>query len=218
MAKAAKKNLAVGVAEAEIVWRGSADLRPLLVPLAELHADPANVNVHDERSLGAIAGAYARFGQQKAVVIDEHGVVRAGNGQLVAAGRLGWTHLAATVSDLSGVELMAYSLADNQVPKLARWDVRAVAAQLKALQAEGAAIADLGWSDYELGPMLAADWSAKGDGTPSTAVRPLILGAGEQATVDEAVQALGELMDDATLGVGRCLELICRGYLAAMGR
>lgn len=50
-----------------------------------LSADPANVRLHDERSIRAIKASLQRFGQQKPVVIDEAGVVIAGNGMLEAA-------------------------------------------------------------------------------------------------------------------------------------
>ncbi len=49
------------------------------VAVDRLLADPANVRVHDARNLAAIKGSLARFGQQKPIVVDAKGVVRADN-------------------------------------------------------------------------------------------------------------------------------------------
>ena len=50
------------------------------LPLSAVVPDPANVRQHDQRNLDAIRGSLARFGQQKPIVVDRNGVVRAGNG------------------------------------------------------------------------------------------------------------------------------------------
>src|SRR5262249_46324156 len=55
------------------------------VPIDSVHPDPANVRLHDERNLEAIKSSLARFGQQKPIVVDRQGVVRAGNGTHAAA-------------------------------------------------------------------------------------------------------------------------------------
>jgi len=52
--------------------------------------DPANVRKHNERNLTAIAASLRRFGQQKPIIIDGDNIVRAGNGTLAAAKKLGW--------------------------------------------------------------------------------------------------------------------------------
>lgn len=96
-------------------------LSPHTVPIADLHQDPANLRQHPARSIAAIATSLARFGQQKPIVIDEAGVVIAGNGTLAAAVSLGWTHVAAVRSDLAGVERLLFSIADNRTAELSSW-------------------------------------------------------------------------------------------------
>lgn len=59
------------------------------VTVASLLFDPANVRKHGERNLDAIKASLARFGQQKPIVVDGDGIVRAGNGTLIAAEQLG---------------------------------------------------------------------------------------------------------------------------------
>ena len=49
-------------------------------------------------------------------------VVIAGHGVLEAAKRLGWKTIRACVSDLAGVERIAYGIADNRTAELSCWD------------------------------------------------------------------------------------------------
>lgn len=71
-------------------------------PIDQIVLDPANLRIHGEKSIAAIAASLARFGQQKPVVVDSKGVVIAGNGLLQAAKSLGWNSIAAIESTLAG--------------------------------------------------------------------------------------------------------------------
>jgi hypothetical protein len=213
------------------VWRGNPRLVPLLVPVASLHEDPANVNTHPERSVAAIAASYARFGQQKPLVCGPDMTVRDGNGQLhAAAERLGWTHVAAIPSDLDGVELSAYALAANRTAQHAEWDFEALSDVLRAMRDGGHAIDDLGWADYELEPLLAATWTppepgplpggpeARDAGEPVAGGKVrfvLEVPADDADVLRRAVAAArGDAADDS---VASGLVEICRAYLAARG-
>ena len=92
------------------------------VAIDSVHVDPANVRRHPERNLDAIKASLARFGQQKPIVVDANGVVRAGNGTLEAAKSLGWTKIAIVRTDLANSEATAFSIADNRTAELAEWD------------------------------------------------------------------------------------------------
>ncbi len=110
-------------------------LRPLAVPIADLHPDPANARSHDERNLGAIQASLAKFGQRKPIVVQRSGmIVRAGNGTLAAARALGWTEIAAVVVDEGDVEATAYAIADNRTAELASWDEDVLGRLLSELQ------------------------------------------------------------------------------------
>ena len=115
------------------------------VKIAELHDDPANVRTHSEANLKAIGASLTRFGQQKPIVVDAKNIVRAGNGTLAAAKRLGWEEIAVTVSELEGSEMTAYAIADNRSGELAEWDDKALAEQLAALDEEGIPYDELGF-------------------------------------------------------------------------
>lgn len=115
------------------------------VAIGSVSADPANARKHGERNLDAIAASLRRFGQQKPIVIDSNNVVRAGNGQLAAAKALGWTHIKVVRSELPGVELTAFAIADNRTAELAEWDADVLAGLLADPK-----LGDVGFTDEEM--------------------------------------------------------------------
>ena len=121
------------------------------INISELSCDPANVRAHDGKNLDAIKASLQRFGQQKPIVVDEKGVVIAGNGTLTAARALGWDAINIVRTELAGAEATAYAIADNRTAELAEWDDEALAKQLSALQIEDEALVEAaGFSDAEL--------------------------------------------------------------------
>ena len=143
-------------------------LRSLAVPVDQLHADPANVRMHGDRNLAAITASLARFGQMKPIVVQRHGmVVRAGNGTLLAARKLGWTHLAANVVDMTDTEATAYAIADNRTAELAEWNNEDLLAQLDALRSDDEQLfAATGFDQDDLARMM----EELGKGMPADAV------------------------------------------------
>jgi len=121
------------------------------VMIDELDCDPANVRAHDAKNLDAIKSSLKRFGQQKPIVVNEKGIVIAGNGTLTAARALGWDSINIITTELDGVNATAYAIADNRTGELAEWDEEALAKQLSALQIEDEALVEAaGFSDEEL--------------------------------------------------------------------
>jgi hypothetical protein len=106
------------------------------VPIDKVLPDPANVREHDTANLVAIKASLLRFGQQKPIVVDKKGVIRAGNGTWEAAKSLEWSHIDIVESDLHGAEMMAYAIADNRTAELATWDQKALDKQLAGLDEE----------------------------------------------------------------------------------
>jgi site-specific DNA-methyltransferase (adenine-specific) len=128
-------------------------LRHLAVPVSSLNLDPANARKHDEKNLAAIKGSLARWGQRFPIVVQRQGsVVRAGNGRVLAARELGWTHVAALVVDETDVEAVAFALADNRTSELAEWDDEALARLLESLPDD--AFAATGFGDDDLSELL----------------------------------------------------------------
>ena len=131
-------------------------LRPLLVPLASVHRNPANTRQHPLRNIEVIKASLARFGQRKPIVVQKEGmVVRAGNGMHQAAEELGWDSIAALVVDEAAVEAAAFEIVDNRSSEASCWNDPALAAQLQALRDSQVSIEGLGFDEDEFADLLA---------------------------------------------------------------
>ena len=121
----------------------------------DLSNDPANARKHNDRNIDAIIASLRRFGQQKPIVIDKTNIVRAGNGTLEAARRLGWESIDCVTTSLQGSDAIAYAIADNRTAELAEWDEDTLAAQLNGLLTESEEIAlAAGFTPEEIEAML----------------------------------------------------------------
>ena len=128
------------------------------IPCAELHNDPANVRKHGEQNLAAIKASLARFGQQKPIVVNQDGVVIAGNGTLMAARALGWQTIKAVRTNLAGSEATAFAIADNRTAELAEWDDAALQQQLAAIAIDDEELlAATGFDEKEIAKLAAAN-------------------------------------------------------------
>jgi hypothetical protein len=128
------------------------DLRKLAVPIGKPVEDPANVRLHDEKNIDAIASSLDRFGQTKPIVVRKgSGIVVAGNGTLVAARSLGWNRIAVSTIEMTDAEATAYAIVDNRTSDLSTFDDAALAAALETL---GDASVGLGFSDDEMEELL----------------------------------------------------------------
>jgi hypothetical protein len=113
------------------------DLRPLAVPIGGLRPAPDNARLHADQDVRALMESLRRFGQRKAIVAKHEyrgirNAVLAGSGTLLAARRLGWTHLAVSWFDGSDDAAQAYAIADNATAELSEWNVTQLAADLDA--------------------------------------------------------------------------------------
>lgn len=182
----------------------------------EIHPDPSNARKHSPRNIDAIAASLHRFGQQKPIVVDSSGVVRAGNGTLEAAKKLGWSEVAVVESDLKGAEMTAFAIADNRTAELAEWDDEVLAATLQALDDADVPLADAGFTAEELAEVQKAagaeeagevveDEVPEAPGEPITKVGDLwILGrhrllCGDSTKAEDVERLLGGAVVDATV-------------------
>lgn len=134
---------------------GTFDLTAVqVVSVDDLTLDPGNVRSHPQRNLDAMIGSLKRFGQQKPIVVDRDGVVRAGNGLLRAARLLGWSHVAAYMTELDGAEATAFAIADNRTAELSEWDDSALVRQVQSLLDEGVDLDAVGFSEDEITDLL----------------------------------------------------------------
>ena len=143
------------------------------VAIESVQFDPANVRKHGEKNLGAIKSSLLRFGQQKPIVVDAKGIVRAGNGTLAALKALGWKEVRIVRSTLEGSEATAYAIADNRTAELADWDDDALAQTLAALQIEDEDLAlATGFDAKEIDALLAPT-EIEEDDVPEPPVDPI---------------------------------------------
>jgi hypothetical protein len=150
--------------------RFSADLLPLVRPIDFVIEDPDNAKLHPDESVDGIAASLKEFGQYKPVVFWYPSgcgapVVKAGNGTLRAAKKLGWKRLAMT--EFKGTEREAKTIAilDNKLPELAPWNMDVLAAQ----------VAELGMADVPSWSAPEIKWDAPAAVTPAdTGTGPVI--------------------------------------------
>lgn len=115
--------------------------------IVDLLLDPKNARRHSQKNLDAIKASLTKFGQRKPIVINNKGVILAGNGTVEAAKALGWDHIeVATVpADWDEATARAYALADNRTAELAEWDENVLAKQLLELLDEDFDIEAIGF-------------------------------------------------------------------------
>ncbi len=121
------------------------ELKHLLFPISKLKLDPNNARVHGEENMLAIVDALKTFGQQKPILVDKKGIVRAGNGRLEAAKILGWTQIAVLRLPFDGEKaLREFAILDNRTGELSTWKIEQLAAEFKSIPI--ADLKSLGWS------------------------------------------------------------------------
>ncbi len=127
--------------------------------LETLQPDPRNARRHSAENLSLITGSLRELGAARSIVIDEDGVILAGNATVTAARAAGLTQV--EVIDADGDTLIAVrrtgltpeqkrrlALFDNRAAELADWDP----AVLHSL-ATDTHLADL-WADDDLAALL----------------------------------------------------------------
>lgn len=131
-------------------------LQSKLYRVLDLANDPRNARVHDERNIASIMASLKEHGQRKNIVVDPDGTVRAGNGTLEAAKRLGWEFIVAGPSPEDVVKSKAYALADNRTAELAGWDNDVLAEALGDLNEANYDLAAVGFTHDEASALMAA--------------------------------------------------------------
>jgi len=136
-------------------------LVPLKIPIGMLVLDKENARDHNEQNIESIKTSLDEFGQRKCIVVKKNGMtVIAGNGTVTAAKQLGWTHVAAIITDDDEVTAAAFALADNRTGELATWNYDQLVKTMSNLHKSGFELLKLGWDDTETRMMMQLDSSA----------------------------------------------------------
>ncbi len=129
--------------------------------LGDLTQDPANRRKHTPRNIGTIVDSLHEVGAARSIVIDEDGVILAGNGVYDAAAEAGIervqvvdadgeTVIAVRRTGLTDTQKRRLALYDNRAAELAEWDADQLLADLNAgLSFDGL------WDKSELDALLA---------------------------------------------------------------
>lgn len=108
--------------------------------LSDLTQDPKNARKHSSRNIGMIEASLRQVGAARSGVIDEYGVILAGNGTYEALAAAGIDRVKIVEADgnewvvvkrtgLTEEQKRALSIADNRTSELATWDAPALEAQ-----------------------------------------------------------------------------------------
>jgi DNA modification methylase len=105
--------------------RGKPQVASVIVhrPTASLRANERNPRTHGDKQIAQIAASIEEFGFANPILIDEKGVLIAGNARLAAVKHLGLPNVPTiTVSGLSDAQKRALVIADNKLAENAAWD------------------------------------------------------------------------------------------------
>ena len=127
-------------------------IKKLAKPIDELVPLEGNPRRGD---IDAIAASYREFGQVKPIVVKDNGdgtfTVIAGNHQLEAAKKLGWTEIAVIVLEADDDRAIAFALADNRTMELGYSEQSDIADMLSQISdSYPDLLADLRWDEFEM--------------------------------------------------------------------
>lgn len=146
--------------------------------IADLTHDPKNARRHTSRNVGMIEKALGEVGAARSIVVDENGVVLAGNATIEAAAAAGiervqvvdadgQTIIAVRRSGLSPEQKAHLALYDNRASELAEWDTDVLADLGAEIDLSGF------WTKDELAALIVKDRpSGGGDDVPDVQEGP----------------------------------------------
>ena len=126
------------------------------MPTGQLVPYARNARTHSDDQVAQIAASITEFGFTNPILIGEDGVIIAGHGRLMAAQRLGLSEVPVIVlAHLNAAQRRALVVADNKIALNAGWDTVILLEQIELIRADGFDIDLVGFSDVELGELLA---------------------------------------------------------------
>jgi ParB-like chromosome segregation protein Spo0J len=151
----------------------------------ELKFDPNNTNTHTTEQIEEIVDSIREFEFVQPILLDEDGVLIAGEGRLKAALILELEEVPTiTLDHLNHIQRRAYSIADNQLAKKSNFDQVKLLAELdKLAQDEQIRLSCMGFNEEEV-----------------TRLREMV--AAEQEALLEAGKGSGESLDVAGESAG----------------
>jgi DNA modification methylase len=134
---------------------GPTDPAAQWLPVADLRPWPKNPRKNDA-AVAKVADSIKRFGFSAPIVARKaDSQVIAGHTRLLAAKKLGLTHVPVRLLDLDPADAELLALADNKLSELAEWDDEALARVLADLKGAGADVLASGFGQKEIDALLA---------------------------------------------------------------
>ncbi len=196
--------------------RTSIPLRIETIDINSVEPHPQNARLHDEQNIQAIAKSLGAFGQRTPIVLRGRDVIK-GNGTVDAAKRLNWTLIQVVRADaLSEAQAMAYAIADNKTSDLSEFDFEALAGVLKDLQGQNVDLAVTGFQQFEVEPLVQAEFSGEGGGEAKEREEKwrLVFTDEQWKQVDAAIQFSRTWVEDGeNLSAVDVVVAICKWYV-----
>jgi ParB-like chromosome segregation protein Spo0J len=184
-----------------------------LIPIDQIKPNPSNPREHSPDQIAQLARSIKEFGFTTLILVDETGMILAGEGKWLAAKQCHMTHLPARVlSGLTETKKLLYMIADNQLGLNSTWDQELLNKAIEELEREAGDLDLTGLSPQDIDRALAdlapeQGWTEEDEipcASPTVITKPgdlWILGKHRllcgDATSMEAVQTLldGDLAD-----------------------
>lgn len=107
-----------------------------LQPLQTLKVNPANAREHPPHQIEALKASIRQFGFVAPILLGSERTVIAGHGRHAAACALGMTEVPCIdLSHLPVEQQRTYTIADNQLAQKSTWNMKALALEIRALDA-----------------------------------------------------------------------------------
>lgn len=121
----------------------------VMKPITDIHLNPKNPRKNDV-AVGFVANSIREFGFKQPIVVNEDGMILAGNTRYKAAVSLGLSEVPVLVaSDLDEVKQRAFILADNKTAEIAEWDKDLLKAELIDLEDYDINMPDFGFEPVD---------------------------------------------------------------------
>jgi ParB-like chromosome segregation protein Spo0J len=126
-----------------------------MMAIKDLDPYENNARKHSNEQIKALKESIKQFGFTNPVLISEKSKIIAGHGRVLAAHEAGMEQVPVIVLEgLSGAQIKAYTIADNQLPSMACWDFDVLAAEIDSLNDEDFDLEVLGFSKEEIEDMI----------------------------------------------------------------
>jgi len=177
---------------------------------------PWTKNPRKNHAFEAIAESIKEFGYLSPIIVQK-GTYRilAGHGRLGALKKSGIHEAPVIVADIDDAAADAFTITDNKTGLVSDWDFQTLAEILKTLSTKFD-FTKMGWSDFELSPILAADWRASGTGSledfQRKGTKTFHLEPPQLEVVERALATAKEKLHQPNLTESEAIVEVCRYF------